>query len=39
MAIQRADDAATVYTRMFAPELGIYEDPATGGVAEGSFEV
>jgi trans-2,3-dihydro-3-hydroxyanthranilate isomerase len=29
----RADDAATVYTRMFAPELGIYEDPATGGAS------
>jgi trans-2,3-dihydro-3-hydroxyanthranilate isomerase len=28
-----ADDGATVYTRMFAPELGIYEDPATGGAA------
>jgi trans-2,3-dihydro-3-hydroxyanthranilate isomerase len=28
-----ADDAATVYTRMFAPELGIYEDPATGSAA------
>ena len=28
-----ADDAATVYTRMFAPELGIYEDPATGGAS------
>ncbi len=28
-----ADDAATVYTRMFAPELGIYEDPATGSAS------
>jgi len=28
-----AQDAATVYTRMFAPELGIYEDPATGGAS------
>jgi trans-2,3-dihydro-3-hydroxyanthranilate isomerase len=28
-----ADDAAAVYTRMFAPELGIYEDPATGSAS------
>jgi len=28
-----AQDAATVYTRMFAPELGIYEDPATGSAS------
>ena len=28
-----AEDRATVYTRMFAPELGIYEDPATGGAS------
>jgi trans-2,3-dihydro-3-hydroxyanthranilate isomerase len=28
-----AEDPATVYTRMFAPELGIYEDPATGGAS------
>jgi trans-2,3-dihydro-3-hydroxyanthranilate isomerase len=28
-----AEDAATVYTRMFAPALGIYEDPATGGAS------
>jgi trans-2,3-dihydro-3-hydroxyanthranilate isomerase len=26
-------DAATVYTRMFAPGLGVYEDPATGGAS------
>jgi len=28
-----ADDAASVYTRMFARDLGIYEDPATGGAS------
>jgi trans-2,3-dihydro-3-hydroxyanthranilate isomerase len=28
-----AEDTATVYTRMFAPELGIYEDPATGAAS------
>jgi len=28
-----AQDPATVYTRMFAPELGIYEDPATGSAS------
>ena len=28
-----AEDPATVYTRMFAPELGIYEDPATGSAS------
>jgi trans-2,3-dihydro-3-hydroxyanthranilate isomerase len=28
-----ADDGATVYTRMFAPELGVYEDPATGSAS------
>ena len=26
----RATDARTVYSRMFAPELGVVEDPATG---------
>ena len=26
-------DAADVYTRMFAPDLGVYEDPATGGAS------
>jgi trans-2,3-dihydro-3-hydroxyanthranilate isomerase len=28
-----ANDAATVYSRMFAPDLGVYEDPATGGAS------
>jgi trans-2,3-dihydro-3-hydroxyanthranilate isomerase len=28
-----ADDAATVYSRMFAPGLGVYEDPATGSAS------
>jgi trans-2,3-dihydro-3-hydroxyanthranilate isomerase len=28
-----ADDAATVYSRMFAPDLGVYEDPATGSAS------
>ena len=28
-----ADDDATVYSRMFAPVLGITEDPATGGAS------
>ena len=28
-----ADDRATVYSRMFAPELGVIEDPATGGAS------
>jgi trans-2,3-dihydro-3-hydroxyanthranilate isomerase len=28
-----ADDDATVYSRMFAPVLGIPEDPATGGAS------
>jgi trans-2,3-dihydro-3-hydroxyanthranilate isomerase len=27
------DDKATVYSRMFAPNLGIYEDPATGAAS------
>jgi trans-2,3-dihydro-3-hydroxyanthranilate isomerase len=27
------DDAADVYTRMFAPEIGIMEDPATGSAS------
>src|SRR5439155_11713811 len=31
---ERAADRATVYSRMFAPGLGIVEDPATG-VASG----
>lgn len=29
----RGNDAATVYSRMFAPELGVYEDPATGSAS------
>src|SRR4029077_4787064 len=28
-----AHDAATVYSRMFAPDLGVYEDPATGSAS------
>jgi trans-2,3-dihydro-3-hydroxyanthranilate isomerase len=28
-----ADDSATVYSRMFAPDLGVYEDPATGSAS------
>ncbi len=28
---ERGDDGATVYARMFAPEAGVVEDPATGG--------
>jgi trans-2,3-dihydro-3-hydroxyanthranilate isomerase len=28
-----ARDEATVYTRMFAPDLGVYEDPATGSAS------
>ena len=30
---ERAGDEATAYSRMFAPELGIGEDPATGGAS------
>lgn len=30
---ERSKDQATVYSRMFAPELGIVEDPATGGAS------
>jgi trans-2,3-dihydro-3-hydroxyanthranilate isomerase len=30
---ERAEDDATVYTRMFAPAIGITEDPATGSAA------
>jgi trans-2,3-dihydro-3-hydroxyanthranilate isomerase len=26
-------DHATVYSRMFAPQIGVYEDPATGGAS------
>ena len=28
-----ATDAATTYSRMFAPVLGVFEDPATGGAS------
>ena len=28
-----AADSATTYSRMFAPMLGVYEDPATGGAS------
>jgi trans-2,3-dihydro-3-hydroxyanthranilate isomerase len=28
-----ANDSATTYSRMFAPELGVLEDPATGGAS------
>lgn len=28
---EQGDDGATVYSRMFAPLLGVMEDPATGG--------
>ena len=28
-----ATDSATTYSRMFAPVLGVYEDPATGGAS------
>ena len=28
-----AADEATVYSRMFAPDLGVYEDPATGSAS------
>lgn len=30
---ERGDDGATVYSRMFAPRLGIFEDPATGSAS------
>ena len=30
---QPGGDKATVYSRMFAPELGVAEDPATGGAS------
>jgi len=32
-SLEPADDDATVYCRMFAPVLGIPEDPATGGAS------
>lgn len=31
--MDRGNDAATVYSRMFAPGLGIFEDPATGSAS------
>jgi trans-2,3-dihydro-3-hydroxyanthranilate isomerase len=30
---ERGDDGATVYSRMFAPGLGVFEDPATGAAS------
>ena len=30
---ERGADGATVYSRMFAPNLGVYEDPATGAAS------
>jgi trans-2,3-dihydro-3-hydroxyanthranilate isomerase len=30
---ERGDDNATVYSRMFAPEMGVAEDPATGSAS------
>jgi trans-2,3-dihydro-3-hydroxyanthranilate isomerase len=33
-SLERGDDKATAYSRMFAPEVGVPEDPATG-VASG----
>jgi trans-2,3-dihydro-3-hydroxyanthranilate isomerase len=30
---ERGQDVATVYTRMFGPGLGVYEDPATGSAS------
>lgn len=32
-SVERAGDGATAYSRMFAPDLGISEDPATGGAS------
>jgi trans-2,3-dihydro-3-hydroxyanthranilate isomerase len=32
-SLERASDGATVYSRMFAPALGIAEDAATGGAS------
>ena len=32
-SLEPADDDATVFSRMFAPVLGIPEDPATGGAS------
>ncbi len=30
---ERAADRATVYSRMFAPDMGVMEDPATGSAS------
>jgi len=30
---ERGDDKATVYSRMFAPDVGVAEDPATGSAS------
>ncbi|MGB6449380.1 MAG: PhzF family phenazine biosynthesis protein [Steroidobacteraceae bacterium] len=32
-SLEAAGDDATVYSRMFAPSLGVVEDPATGGAS------
>ncbi len=32
-SVEPGQDAATVYSRMFAPRLGIFEDPATGSAS------
>jgi trans-2,3-dihydro-3-hydroxyanthranilate isomerase len=32
-AAREADDAEAVYSRMLAPQFGIFEDPATGGAS------
>jgi trans-2,3-dihydro-3-hydroxyanthranilate isomerase len=32
-SLERGDDGATAYSRMFAPVFGIHEDPATGGAS------
>lgn len=35
--MDRADDPPMIYSRMFAPEFGVFEDPATGS-ASGPLE-
>lgn len=32
-SLEPGDDGATVYSRMFAPGLGVFEDPATGSAS------
>jgi len=32
-ASEQGDDGATVYSRMFAPAMGVAEDPATGAAS------